>query len=218
MTGRRLSWMVVALLCAARLASAGGLPLVVDVENSKGLRPGDAVTFEGKRIGEVTDVGFGDRDTVEIKITIDAEARERIHKSATFVVNEAAAGKRPSIEYFVIDSKSALAEPNVRFQGARSLAEVWLRRGRISADDLSRAMSQGVEQLRRNLEQLRRSPEWEKFKDQVARLSAQLTVTGGELSRLLNEQLPKLQRELDDLYAQYQKELQKAESERTPTP
>jgi ABC-type transporter Mla subunit MlaD len=218
MTGRKFSWTVVALLCAARLASAGGLPLVVDVENSKGLGPGDAVIFEGKRIGEVTDVGFGDRDTVEIKITIDAEARERIHKSATFVVNEAVAGKRPSIEYFVIDSKSALAEPNMRFQGARSLAEVWLRRGRISADELSRAMSQGVEQLRRNLEQLRRSPEWEKFKDQVARLSAQLTVTGGELTRLLNEQLPKLQRELDELYAQYQKELQKAESERTPSP
>ncbi len=218
MTGRKLSWTVVALLCAARLASAGALPLVVDVENSKGLRAGDAVTFEGKRIGEVTDVGFGERNTVEIKITIDAEARERIHTSATFVVNEAAAGKRPSIEYFVIDSKSTLAEPNTRFQGARSLAEVWLRRGRISADELSRAMSQGVEQLRRNLDQLRRSPEWEKFKDQVARLSAQLTVTGGELTRLLNEQLPKLQKELDDLYGQYQRELQKAESERTPTP
>jgi ABC-type transporter Mla subunit MlaD len=218
MTGRVLSWMVVALLFGATLASAGGLPLVVDVENSKGLRAGDAVTFEGKRIGEVTEVGFGDRDTVEVKVTIDAEAREQIRKSATFVVNEAAAGKRPSIEYFVIDAKSPPAEPNMRFQGARSLAEVWLRRGRISADELSRAMSQGVEQLRRNLDELRRSPEWQKFKDQVARLSAQLTVTGGELTRLLNEQLPKLQKELDDLYAQYRKELQKAESERTPTP
>jgi ABC-type transporter Mla subunit MlaD len=218
MTGRTLSWIFVALLFTTRLAFAGALPLVVDVENSKGLRAGDAVTFEGKRIGEVTDVGFGERDTVEIKVTIDAEARERIHKSATFVVNEPVAGKRPSVEYFVIDAKSPLAEPNMRFQGSRSLAEVWLRRGRISADELSRAMSQGVEQLRRNLDELRRSPEWEKFKDQVARLSAQLTITGGELTRLLNEQLPKLQKELDDLYAQYQKELQKAAPERTPTP
>lgn len=174
--------------------------------------------FEAKRIGDVTDVGFGERDTVEIKIAIEAAAREQIRRSGTFVVNEAVAGGRPSIEYFVIDAKSPLAEPNMRFQGARSLAEVWLRRGRISADELARAMSQGVEQFRRNLEELQRSPEWGKFKDQVARLSAQLTVTGGELTRLLNEQLPKLQKELDDLYAQYQKELQKAESERTPTP
>jgi ABC-type transporter Mla subunit MlaD len=218
MTRRRLSWMASALLLAARLASAGALPLVVDVENSKGLRPGDAVTFEARRIGDVTDVGFGKRDTVEIKIAIDAAAREQIRRSGTFVVNEAVAGGRPSIEYFVIDAKSPLAEPNLRFQGARSLAEVWLRRGRISADELARAMSQGVEQFRRNLEELQRSPEWGKFKDQVARLSAQLTVTGGELTRLLNEQLPKLQKELDDLYAQYQKELRKAESERTPTP
>jgi ABC-type transporter Mla subunit MlaD len=210
--------MALALLFAARLASAGALPLVVDVENSKGLRSGDAVMFEAKRIGDVTDVGFGERDTVEIKITIGAIAREQIHKSGTFVVNEAVAGKRPSIEYFVIDAKSSLAEPHMRFRGARSLAEVWLRRGRISADELSRAMSQGVEQFRRNLEELQRSPEWDKFKDQVARLSAQLTVTGRELTRLLNDQLPKLQKELDDLYAQYQKELRKAEPERTPTP
>src|SRR5207249_6135601 len=45
MTGRALSWMVVALLLGPRLAFAGPLPLVVDVENSKGLRTGDAVTF-----------------------------------------------------------------------------------------------------------------------------------------------------------------------------
>ena len=126
------------------------------------------------------------------------------------MVNEAVEGGRPSIEYFVIDAKSPLAEPSMRFQGGTFLAEVWLRRGRISADELARAMSQGVEQFRRNLEELQRSPEWGKFKDdQVARLSAQLTVTGGELTRLLNEQLPKLQKELDDLYAQYQKELRR---------
>jgi ABC-type transporter Mla subunit MlaD len=79
-------------------------------------------------------------------------------------------------------------------------------------------MAQGVEQFRRNLEELRRSPEWAKFKDQVARLSAQLTATGAALTQLLGEQLPKLQKELDDLYAEYQKELEKARRERTPAP
>ncbi|HSD11007.1 MAG TPA: MlaD family protein, partial [Candidatus Binatia bacterium] len=77
MTGRIVHWVVPTLLCAARLASAGALPLVVDVENSRGLRRGDAVVFEAKRIGEVTDVGFGDHNTVEIRIAIDDEARER---------------------------------------------------------------------------------------------------------------------------------------------
>jgi ABC-type transporter Mla subunit MlaD len=217
MIGRRVPWAIFALLCAARLAAAGALPLVVDLDNSRGLRRGDAVIFETKRIGDVTDVGFGN-DTVEISITIDDDARERIHKAGTFVVDEGIAGKRPSLEYFLIDSKSPLAEPNTRFQGSRSLAEVWLLRGRISADELSRAMSQGVDQFRRSLQELQRSPEWAKFKEQIARLSAQLTVTGEEMTRLLNDELPKLQKELDDLYDQYQKELQKAESERTPTP
>ncbi len=218
MIGRRTTWLAVALVLAARLAFARDVPLTVEVENSRGLRAGDAVMFEGRRIGEVKNVGFGERDTVEIAIVIDAKERQHIRKGGTFVVIEPAGGRRPNIEYFVIDAKSPEAEPNARFQGARSLAEVWLRRGRISADELSRAMSQGVEQFQRNLEELRRSPEWSKFKDQVAKLSAQLTVTGAELTRLLNDQLPKLQKELDDLYAEYQKELDKAERERRATP
>lgn len=218
MSGRRTAWLTLALVLAARLVSARDLPLVVEVENSRGLRAGDAVTFEGRKIGEVKSVGFGEHDTVEVAIEIDGKEKENVRKGGTFVVVEPSGGRRPNIEYFVIDAKSPPAEPNAHFQGMRSLAEVWLRRGRISADELSRAMSQGVEQFQRNLEELRRSPEWSKFKDQVARLSAQLTVTGAELTRLLNDQLPKLQKELDDLYAEYQKELDKAERERRVTP
>jgi ABC-type transporter Mla subunit MlaD len=219
MIARSARWAALTLGLAVRFAlAANDLPLTIDVENSKGLKAEDSVMFEGKPIGRVDNVGFGDRDTVEIGVTIDATERGRIHESGAFVVNDPVAGQRPNVEYFVIDARSPLAEPNSRFQGVRSVAEVWLRRGRISADELSRAMSQGVEQFRRNLEELRRSPEWAKFKDQVARLSAQLTVTGTELTRLLSEQLPKLQKELDDLYAEYQKQLEKAQRERSPAP
>jgi ABC-type transporter Mla subunit MlaD len=209
--------MAAAILLVAKLGYGRSLPLLVEVESSKGLKTGDAVVFEGRQIGEVEEVGFGEH-TVDVRVTIDGKEREHIRKSGTFVVNDPVGGKRPTIEYFVIDAKGPIAEPGARFQAVRSVAEVWLRRGRINADELSRSMSQGVEQLRKNLEQLRRSPEWSKFKDQVARLSAQLNVTGAELARLLNDQLPKLQQELDDLYLQYQRELEKAEREHQPTP
>ena len=219
MNVRGISWVALALAITTACAlAAADLPLIIDVENSKGLKPGDAVVSDGKPIGRVDDVGFGPRDTVEIHVRVDAGERGRIHESGAFVVNEPAAGRPANVEYFVIDPKSPLAAPDTRFQGLRSVAEVWLRRGRISAGELSRAMSQGVEQFRRNLEALRRSPEWEKFKDQVARLSAQLTATGEQLGRLLNDQLPKLQKELDDLYAEYLKDLEKARSEPVPTP
>jgi ABC-type transporter Mla subunit MlaD len=218
MTASRVLALSCTFVLLASLARAAALPLIVEVDNSKGLRQSDPVMFEGQQIGEVTGVGFGERDTVDIRVTIDSKERDRVRSSGMFVVNEAIGDKRPNIEYFVIDPKSTPAEANRRMPGARSAAEVWLRRGRISADELSRAMSQGVEQFRRNLEELRRSPEWAKFKDQVARLSAQLTLTGAELTRLLNEQLPKLQKELDDLYSQYQTELDKARPQQTPPP
>lgn len=214
---RVLAWSG-ALVLVATLARAAALPLIVEVDNSKGLRSGDAVMFEGRQIGEVTHVGFGERDTVEVGVKIEPEERDRVRRGGVFVIHEAVDGERPNIEYFVIDPKSPPVEAGRRMPSAHSVAEVWLRRGRIRADELSRAMSQGVEQLRRNLDELRRSPEWGKFKDQVARLSAQLTLTGAELARLLNEQLPKLQKELDDLYAEYQKELEKAQPQPTPAP
>jgi ABC-type transporter Mla subunit MlaD len=218
MTASRLIGLGCAFVLLSSLARAAALPLIVEVDNSRGLRPGDAVTFEGRRIGEVTGVGFGERDTVEIRVTVDDKESDRVLSGGMFVVNEAIGDKRPNVEYFVVDPHSAPAEANRRMPGARSVAEVWLRRGRIGADELSRTMSQGVEQFRRALEELRRSPEWAKFKDQVARLSAQLTLTGAELARLLNEELPKLQKELDDLYAEYQKELGKARPQPAPTP
>jgi len=206
-------------LLAVVAYAAGGLPIVAEVENSKGLKPGDTVLFEGKPVGEVDKVGFGEHDVVEVKMRIDADESDRILKGGVFVVNDAANGKRPTIEYFVLDAKSPPAAPGTRFPGLRSVAEVWLRRGRISADELSRAMSQGVDQFHKNLEELRQSPEWAKFKDQVAKLSAQLAVTGKEIQRLLDDQLPKLQKELDDLYAEYQDEVEKQErAKKTPTP
>ena len=78
MTARRALWMTAAVLFAARLTYASSLPLVVEVESSKGLKAGDAVTFEGRQIGEVTRVGFGDRETVEIHVNIDGKDRKSV--------------------------------------------------------------------------------------------------------------------------------------------
>ncbi len=208
MTRRWTVLVVCALALASVAARSGGLPLVAEVENSKGLKAGDTVLFEGKPVGEVDHVGFGEKDVVEVRMTVDSDASERIRKSGVFVVNDPAGGKRPTIEYFVLDANSPPADPGTRMPSVRSVAEVWMRRGRVSADELSRAMSQGVDQFRKNLEELRQSPEWAKLKDQVARLSAQLTVTGDELTRLLNDQLPKLQKDLDNLYGEYQRDLE----------
>ena len=217
----RRTWLLLftcVLALTALAARKSGLPLVAEVENSKGLKAGDAVLFEGKPVGEVDHVGFGDKDVVEVKMTIDPDESDRIRKGGVFVVNDPVAGRRPSLEYFLLDPQSPPAAPGARMPSLHSVAEVWMRRGRVSADELSRAMSQGVDQFRKNLEELRKSPEWGKLKDQVARLSAQLTVTGDELTRLLNDQLPKLQKELDDLYTEYQHDLEQERRNHEKTP
>ncbi len=213
---RRLIGLASFFLCLVPVtaALAAPLPLVVEVRNSRGLRAGDAVVLEGRTIGKVTAVGFGEHDTVDVRVEIDSDHRARVRKSSTFVINEAPPGRRPTIELFVIDPASSPAEPGSRFQGTHSIAEVWLRRGRVSAGELSRAMAEGVDAFRKNLDRLERSAEWASFKDQIARLSAELTVTGAQLAELLNSQLPKLQQELDGLYAEYRKELERKEREK----
>lgn len=204
-------------LIAIASPAVAAVPFLVDAENSRGLKVGDSVVSGTKVIGEVEDVGFGDGNTVEIRISIDDDHAVEIRESSTFVLEEVAAGKtRPKLEHYVLDPAAPRAAPGKRFTASASLAEVWLRRGRISAGDLTQAMNQGVDALRRNLERLRGSGEWAKFKEQIVRLSAELTVTGAELALLLNEQIPKLQQELDGLYEQYEQELQRARP--TPSP
>jgi ABC-type transporter Mla subunit MlaD len=204
------------LVASATAVSAKGVDYVVELDNSKGLRAGDAVVSAGKTIGEVAEVGFGKNDIVEVRIEIDADHRSEIRKSSTFVVEESMTGKRPALDHYVLDAASPAAPAGTRFKGAHSLADVWLSRGRVSAEDLNKALTQGVDVLRRNLDELKRSEQWAKFKDQIAKLSARLTVTGAEIANLMNDELPKIQRELDSLYEQYLQEMEKQQTERTP--
>lgn len=212
----RLALALLSSICLAAAPAAAATQYVVDADNSRGLKAGDSVVSGTKVIGEVEDVGFGDKDTVEVRIAIDPDHDTEIRESSTFVIEEVVGNARPKLEHYVLDPAAPKAAPGKRFHASGSIAEVWLRRGRISAEELSKAMNQGVGAMRRNLERLQSSKEWAKFKDQIARLSAELTVTGASLALLLDEQLPKLQQELDGLYEQYQQELERARP--TPTP
>jgi ABC-type transporter Mla subunit MlaD len=206
----------VAMLFGFAAPALAGVSFVVEVDNSRGLKPGDAVVSGTETIGEVESVGFGDRDTVDVAIEVDDAHRAAVRESSAFVIEEPVAGEtRPRVGHYVLDPGSPVATDGHRFRGSQSIAEVWLRRGQISADELARAMNQGVDTLRRNLEHLQQSPHWAKFKEQIARLSAEITVTGAELARLLEQQLPRLQQELDSLYEDYRREVEK---QRTPTP
>lgn len=205
-----------ASLLAFAAPAAAAVSYVVEVQNSRGLKPGDPVVSGSETIGEVGDVGFGDAGTVDVRIEVDEQHREKIRESSTFVIEDPVAGeKRPRVGHYVLDPNAPPAAEGRRFEGVQSIAEVWLRRGQISADELARAMRQGVDGLRRNLEQLQQSEQWAKFKEQIARLSAEITVTGAELARLLDQQLPRLQQELDSLYEDYRRELEK---QQTPSP
>ena len=206
------------LAATASVGAAKPIAYVVELQNSKGLKAGDAVVSGTRTIGEIAEVGFGDADAVEVRIEIDEDHRSEIRKGSTFVIAEGMLGKRPSLEHHVLDAASPPAAAGTRFKGANSLAELWLTRGRVSAEDLNKALTQGVDVLRRNLEELKRSDQWAKFKDQIASLSARLTVTGAEIASLLNDELPKLQQELDSLYQQYLLEMEKQQAERTPSP
>ena len=204
------------ILATASVGMAKPVGYVVELQNSKGLKAGDAVVSGTRTIGEIAAVGFGKADMVEVRIEIDEDHRSEIRKGSTFVIAEAMLGKRPSLEHHVLDAASPPAPAGTRFKGANSLAELWLTRGRVSAEDLNKALTQGVDVLRRNLEELKRSDQWAKFKDQIASLSARLTVTGAEIASLLNDELPKLQQELDSLYQQYMLEMERQQAERTP--
>ena len=204
------------LLLLVSVAAAGEpLDLVVDFTSSKGLETGAPVRSGDEPLGTVTSVGFGESDTVEVRLRIEPDHRETIREKSTFVI-VAREGEEAFVEYYVLDPASPPARDGSRFEGAFSVAEVWLRRGRISSEELSRALESGMEEFRENLDALRKSPEWEKLRDEMARMLAQMRSAGEDLARLLEEQLPRLRRELDELQRRTEEEL--ARRRATPTP
>ena len=212
---RRIHFAAIALAgLLVATADAAPLAIVVDFDNSKGLEKGDALRSGRDTIGKVTRVGFGDGDTVEVGLRVDEKHRDVVRQKSTFVIVKASGGEAV-VEHYVLDPASPSARDGARFTGVRSIAEVWLRRGRITSEELSQTLSRGVDEFQQELEALRKSPEWAKFRDQLTHLTAELTVTGQELARLLNEQLPKLQRELDDLHRRYLEEVERQKRERS---
>jgi ABC-type transporter Mla subunit MlaD len=205
-----LSLAFLTTVLSAEVAPAESLPVVLEVQSSKGLQMGDPVLSAGKNVGRVTDVGFGD-SMVEVRLAIDADARKSVRRDSVFVIVE---GDDRAVEHFAGNPSSPPASTGERFRGADTLADVWLRRGRITSQELAIAMAEGLDGLRRNVERLKRSPEWPKFRDQIARLAAQMTVAQTDLARVIEESIPALGRELGSAYEEYQRELRKQELQR----
>jgi ABC-type transporter Mla subunit MlaD len=207
--------LLVVVLVPSVLAAAGPLDLVVDFTSSKGIGTGAAVRSGPESIGRVVSAGFGAGDTVEVRLRIDLAHREAVREKSTFVI-VAREGDDSFVEHYVLDPSSPPAQDGARLEGAFSVAEVWLRRGRISSEELNRALEHGMDELRENLETLRRSPEWENLRDDLANMASTMRSAGEELARLLEEQLPRLRRELEEIQRKTEEEL--ARRRATPTP
>lgn len=185
------------------------LSVLLEAEESAGLAAGDPVRSADRRIGEVGRVALGPSGKVEIELRIGPDGRDSVREGSAFRIVPGSPQSRPAVEHYVLDPTSPPARPGRRFQAVQSLADIWLRRGRIEASELSELLARGLGELRENLQALRRSPEWAKFRDQLARLAAELTVAGSDLSRLLERELPAIQQDLLETYRRYLEELER---------
>lgn len=206
--------LVLGLLFAAPPSDAAPLDVIVELDDSRGIAEGAPVRSRGVRIGSVRAVGFGETDVVEIGLRIEEELADRVVTESTFLVAAGDEGEDPWMEHYVLDPESPPAAPGTRFLGARTEAEVWLRRGRLSSQEMRESLSKSVTELREEIERLRSSEDWAELREELAKLAAELTASGAEVSRMLEQSLPEMQRELEAFYERYQKELR----ERTPTP
>ena len=196
-----------ALLFVTR-AAAAPLDLVVEISDSGGISEGAPVRSRGVDIGSVRSVGFGGKDVVEIGLRIHEKYADRVVTQSTFVVAQSLGESMSWLEHHVLDAASPPATSGTRFVGARSEAEVWLRRGRMSSEEMRKSLAKGVAGLREEIEELRSSQDWTALREELAKLAAELTTSGAEVSRMVEQSLPEIQRELEALYERYQKELE----------
>ena len=167
----------------------------IRLRNTHGLAFGDLVEEAGSRIGQVLSVsdvaGSVEKDVV---ITLDALFEDRLcEQSAFFVKPPDAKGSkthdRPVLNLVVFDETSPLLPPGSQIVGAKSEAEVAVRRQMVVIEGAVQGLAKGLQELSKSLETASRSEEKKQLEDSMVNLFERFKESEGKIVDTLTQEM-----------------------------
>jgi ABC-type transporter Mla subunit MlaD len=171
---------------------------------SHGLMAGDPVEEAGRRIGQIVAVAphtAPEREKgVDVVITVDRSAQERLRERATFLVTTPSGSSRPVLSLVVLDEKSPVLPPGSQIAGVESEIELEIKRQIAALDSTVRDVARQLDQLSQVLHKASESEEKRKLEESVAGLAATLQRTRDDFIRVVTEEIARWKKLYDKLF------------------
>ncbi len=207
-------WPVTFVVCVVLIVgcqSQGDYTTTLSVTG--GLKAGDPVIEDGRRIGTVDAVKSMPDGKSQVSFAIEAgHADEVLEDSIATVSIE---GGQPALKLISpAGSTSRPAPPGSSIAGASTGAELALITAQGALKNLAADTTETLKNLNADLEGLNQSPAWEQFSHDLDDVRRQMAAAGARAAEILEKQLPRLRRELYNLETRLRVEGKSAEAQR----
>jgi len=214
-TSKRLKVSILAL-CAIVLALAGcqtGEDYITHLTATRGLKAGDPVIHQGRRIGTVNEIRSLPEGDSEIAFAVeDRYAHEVMEDSAAVVTIENGA---PALKLFATTKMASRpAPPGSKIPGVATEGEADLLIARGTLKNVAAGTVDAMQDLNTTLEGLEKSPAWDEFHRDFQEFQQELAKTGAQTQQIINQRMPQLRRNLYKLETRLRVEGHSAEAER----
>ncbi len=180
---------------------------------TRGLKAGDSVIHDGRRIGTVNEVKSMPDGKSQVSFAIEYGHTEEVREDSIAIVSEDSG--TPALKLISpAGVASRPAPPGSSIPGAGTEAEAALLTAREALKSLAAGATKALRDLNANLEGLNKSPAWDEFHRDFQEVQRQMAAAGSQAREILDKQLPRLRRELYDLETRLRVEGNSAEAER----
>jgi ABC-type transporter Mla subunit MlaD len=180
---------------------------------TRGLKAGDPVIHDGRRIGTVNAVRSMPDGKSQVGFAVEPGHTDEVREDSIAIVSEDSGA--PALK---LVSPTAVASrpvpPGSSIPGAGTEAEATLLAAREALKSLAAGATDALQDLNANLEGLNKSPAWDEFHRDFQEVQRQMAMAGTQAREILDKQLPRLRRELYNLETRLRVEGNSAEAER----
>jgi len=177
---------------------------VVRLRAPHGLRAGDPVEENSRRIGRVISVnenaGSITAPATDVLIAIDAPFRERMREYATMLATTPPSMGHPILRLIVFDENSPLLPPGSMITGAESELEVELKRQLLAANGVIRDLSRQLNEWGQTLDKASKSDELKKLEENAGGLIDTLKKAREDFVRAVDREITRLRKLYEKLF------------------
>ncbi|HTY55493.1 MAG TPA: MlaD family protein, partial [Candidatus Binataceae bacterium] len=184
---------LVLILCAILAACESHSDYTTRLSATRGLKPGDPVIREGRRIGTVNSVESMPDGQNEIAFAIEDKYVHEVRQDSAAVVTQQ--NGAPVLKLIATtNAQSPPAPPGTRVPGVATEGEASMLAAEGALKGFATNANEALNDLNATLEGVSKSPAWDELHRELQEIQQQIAKAGSQTRVIIDQHLPQLRR------------------------